>query len=180
MGPKAHTCAWRDFTTSSHFSAGRLGGRQIPLEKLFTSYLPATILKGMNPEALMRLIEDFEAFKEAGNLLHQRLVEFSKAVARTEPMDEAEKVLLDHLKSLLDGTATRLGSVRGSTVGGGAAAAVHLALIDLRKTPEFATAFAHIRRSKNLPGDFGSGQNGHSSGTNGHAYSVAPPKSLTE
>jgi hypothetical protein len=136
----------------------------------------------MNPNALMQLIDDFEAFKEAGNLLYQRLTEFSGAVARTDPLGEAEKVLLDHLKSLIDGAIARLGCVRSTTVSGGAAAAIHLALTDLRKTPEFATAFAHIRRSKNLSDDFG--VNGHGNGNgNGNGaenYSAAPPKALKE
>lgn len=126
------------------------------------------------PEALLQLIEDFEAFKEAGNLLHHRLEEFSAAIGRTEPTGEAERVLLDHLKSLIDGANTRLGCVRGATVSGGAAASIHLALGDLRKTPEFATAFAHIRRSKNMAGDFGNGESGATS------YSVAPQKALAE
>ena len=130
----------------------------------------------MSPEALLHLIDDFEAFKEAGNLLHNRLEEFSAAIGRTEPTGEAERVLLDHLKSLIDGACTRLGSVRGSTVGGGAAASIHLALGDLRKTPEFATAFAHIRRSKNMTDDFGNGEAAAASGS----YSVAPQKALTE
>jgi hypothetical protein len=72
--------------------------------------------------------------------------------------------------------------VRSTTVSGGAAAAIHLALTDLRKTPEFATAFAHIRRSKNLSDDFG--VNGHGNGNgNGNGaenYSAAPPKALKE
>jgi hypothetical protein len=138
----------------------------------------------MNPEALCQLIDDFEAFKEAGNLLHHRLTEFSAAVTRTEPMGEAEKVLLDHLKSLIDGAVTRLGSVRGSTVSGGAASAIYLALCDLRKTPEFATAFAHIRRSKNMSDDFGSSEheygNGNGEAAHAQSYSVASPKALTE
>jgi len=139
----------------------------------------------MNPAALIQLIEDFEAFKEAAGLLYQRIADFSAAVARTEPMGEAEKVLLDHLKSLLDGAAARLGQVRGSTASGGAASAIHLAFADLRKTPEFATAFAHIRRSKNLPDDFGEDangdprSNGHSA-SNGTAYSTPSPKALNE
>ncbi len=125
----------------------------------------------------MQLIEDFEAFREAGNLLYQRLEEFSAAVARTKPLGEAEKVLLDHLKSLIDGASVRLGCVRGTTPGGGAAAGIYLALTDLRKTPEFATAFAHIRRSKNLPEDFGES---HDDNRNGASYSVVPPKALRE
>ena len=140
----------------------------------------------MNPEALFQLIDDFEAFKEAGNMLHHRLTEFSAAVTRTSPMGEAEKVLLDHLKSLIDGAVTRLGSVRGSTVSGGAASAIYLALCDLRKTPEFATAFAHIRRSKNMSDDFGSDDtqrmhpNGQEDAAYAHSYSVPSPKALTE
>lgn len=130
----------------------------------------------MNPEALLQLIDDFEAFKEAGNLLYQRLSDFSAAVARTEATGEAEKVLLEHLKSLIDGAATRLGTVRGSTLGGGAAASIHLGLSDLRKTPEFATAFAHIRRSKNMSDDFGGGANAEHAGS----YSVPAPKALRE
>jgi hypothetical protein len=132
----------------------------------------------MNPAALIQLIEDFEAFKEAAGLLYQRIADFSAAVARTEPMGEAEKVLLDHLKSLLDGAAARLGQVRGSTASGGAASAIHLAFADLRK-------FAHIRRSKNLPDDFGEDangdprSNGHSA-SNGTAYSTPSPKALNE
>jgi hypothetical protein len=131
----------------------------------------------MNPEALLQLIDDFEAFKEAGNLLHHRLEEFSSAVERTAAAGEAEKVLLDHLKSLIDGAATRLGCSRGTTVGGGAAASISLALCDLRKTPEFATAFAHIRRSKHMPEEFGSDAQ---SGACGTPYSAAPPKALAQ
>ncbi len=137
----------------------------------------------MNPEALLQLIDDFEAFKEAGNILHQRLADFSAAVARTEPTGEAEKVLLDHLKSLIDGAVTRLGSVRGTTVSGGAASGIYLALCDLRKTPEFATAFAHIRRSKNMPDDFGGSGNGNGHNNDSYAaesYSVSPLKALSE
>lgn len=131
----------------------------------------------MNPEALMQLIEDFEAFREAGNILYQRLEEFSSAVARTKALGEAEKVLLDHLKSLIDGASVRLGCVRGTTPGGGAAAAIYLALTDLRKTPEFATAFAHIRRSKNLSEDFGDSHEGNGASS---SYSVPAPKALRE
>lgn len=129
-----------------------------------------------SPEALIHLIEDFEAFKETGELLHDRLEEFSAAIGRTEPSGEAERVLLDCLKSLMDGAASRLGRVRGTTPSGGAAASIHLALSDLRKTPDFATAFAHIRRSKKLPGDFGDGETGAAR----NAYSVSPAKALTE
>lgn len=128
----------------------------------------------MNPEALLQLIEDFDAFREAGNILYQRIEEFSTAVARTEPLGEAEKVLLDHLKTLLDSTASRLGRVHGTTSNGGAAWNIFLASGDLRKTPEFASAFAHIRRSKNLPDDFGEGRE------NGAAYSAPLPKALSE
>lgn len=124
----------------------------------------------------MQLIEDFEAFREAGHLLAQRLEEFSAAVSRTPPMGDAEKVLLDHLKSLIDGASARLGSSRAATPTGGATGAIYLALTDLRKTPEFATAFAHIRRSKNLPEDFG---DAHESG-NGNVYSVPAPKALRQ
>ncbi len=123
----------------------------------------------------MQLIEDFEAFREAGNILYQRLEEFSAAVARTAPLGEAERVLLDHLKSLIDGASVRLGHVRGTTPGGGAAAAIYLALSDLRKTPEFATAFAHIRRSKNMSEEFGDSQE-----ADGAAYSMPAPKALKE
>lgn len=132
----------------------------------------------MTPEALIQLIEDFEAFREAGNLLYQRLEEFSAAVSRTKPLGEAEKVLLEHLKSLIDGASVRLGCVRGTTPGGGAAASIYLALTDLRKTPEFATAFAHIRRSKHLSEDFG--DSGDSNEANAATYSVPSPKALSE
>ncbi len=134
----------------------------------------------MNPDALLQLIDDFEAFKEAGNLLHKRLTDFSTAVSRTRPAGDAEKVLLDHLKSLLDGAVMRLGNVRGSTVSGGAASAIYLALADLRKTPEFATAFAHIRRSKNLPGDFGGNGSEDGESAESSSYPVSPPKALSE
>jgi hypothetical protein len=138
----------------------------------------------MSPEALLELINDFETFKEEGNRLHTRLAEFSAAVTRTEPAGEAEKVLLESLKSFIDGAIIRLGSAKGPQPSGGAASAIHLALADLRKTPDFATAFAHIRRSKNLPADFGtntsSNGNGHTGATNGDPYAAAPPKALSE
>lgn len=104
----------------------------------------------MTPEALNQLIEDFEAFKEAGNLLYQRLTEVSSAIAATQPIGEAERVLLEHLQSHIDGAIARMGTVRGNIASGGAASSIYLALCDLRKTPEFATAFEHVRRSKSL------------------------------
>jgi hypothetical protein len=138
----------------------------------------------MSPEALLELIHDFETFKEEGNRLHKRLAEFSAAVSRTEPAGEAEKVLLESLKSFIEGAIIRLGSVKGAQLSGGAASAIHLALADLRKTPDFATAFAHIRRSKNLPADFGthtsSNGNGHADAAYDDAYAAPPPKALSE
>lgn len=129
----------------------------------------------MRPDALLQLIEDFESFARAGNDLYDRLAAFSAAVKSTKPDGTAEDVLLKHLQSLLDGAKGRLGHVgEHSIASGGSAGAVQMALADLRKAPEFVTAFAHIRRSKNMSEDLGD----DGSPNNADTYAAPRPRVL--
>jgi hypothetical protein len=110
----------------------------------------------MRPDALLELISDFERFARTGNDLYDRLASFSDAVRLTRADGPAEDVLLRHLQSLLDGAKGRLGYAGADTVSsGGSAGSIQSALRDLRSAPEFVTAFAHIRRSKNMSEDLG-------------------------
>jgi hypothetical protein len=134
----------------------------------------------MRPDALLELIDDFERFARMGNDLYDRLASLSDAVRLTRPDGSAEEVLLRHLQSLLDGAKGRLGHVSADSVAsGGSAGALQMALGDLRKAPEFVTAFAHIRRSKNMSEDLGGGFADESDEEQGGAYAPPRPKSLT-
>ena len=125
----------------------------------------------MRPDALLDLIQDFESFARAGNELYDRLAAFSHAVKHTKPDGTAEDVLLKHLLSLLDGAKGRLGHVSEHSIAtGGSAGAIQMALGDLRKAPEFVTAFAHIRRSKNLNENLGEDE------PEGDSEPYAPPR----
>jgi hypothetical protein len=130
----------------------------------------------MRPDALLELIEDFERFARTGNDLYDRLASLSDAVRLTRADGCAEEVLLRHLQSLLDGAKGRLGHARADSVAsGGSAGALQLALGDLRKAPEFVTAFAHIRRSKNMSEDLGGSED---AADYDGAYAPPRPKSL--
>lgn len=125
----------------------------------------------------MELIEDFERFARTGNDLYDRLASLSDAVRLTRADGCAEEVLLRHLQSLLDGAKGRLGHVSTDSIAsGGSAGALQLALGDLRKAPEFVTAFAHIRRSKNMSEDLGGPED---AADYDGAYAPPRPKSLT-
>jgi hypothetical protein len=131
----------------------------------------------MRPDALLELIADFERFARAGNDLYDRLASLSDAVRVTRPDGGAEEVLLRHLQSLLDGAKGRIGHVNAESIAsGGSAGAIQMALGDLRKAPEFVTAFAHIRRSKNMTEDFGAPE--ETPDYDG-AYAPPRPKSLS-
>jgi hypothetical protein len=112
--------------------------------------------------------------------LHERLTAFSEAVKRTPPDGGAEEVILKQLVTMLDGARGRLGRTSESGANG-AAGALQMALADLRKAPEFASAFAHIRRSKNMPEDLGAHfAESSEAETSTDAYAVPRPKALTE
>ncbi len=130
----------------------------------------------MRPDALLELIAEFERFARAGDDLYDRLASLSDAVRLTRPDCAAEDVILRHLQSLLDGAKGRLGHASGKVVASGSAGAIQLALGDLRKAPEFVTAFAHIRRSKNMSEDLGAPDE---SRDDKGAYAPPRPKSLT-
>jgi hypothetical protein len=129
----------------------------------------------MRPDALQLLIQDFENLCTSAQELYRRLTAFSEAVKRTTPDGGAEEVILKQLETMLDGARGRLG--RANEAGAsGAAGSLQMALADLRKAPEFATAFAHIRRSKNMPEDLGT----HTDDGAPEAYAVPRPKALAE
>jgi hypothetical protein len=132
----------------------------------------------MRPDALFELIDDFERFARAGNDLYDRLASLSDAVRLTRADGGAEDVLLRHLQSLLDGAKGRLGHVSADSIAsGGSAGSLQLALSDLRKAPEFVTAFAHIRRSKNMSEDLGAPPEDSGAEYEG-AYAPPQPKAL--
>lgn len=134
----------------------------------------------MRPDALLELIDDFERFARMGNDLYDRLASLSDAVRLTRADGGAEDVLLKHLQSLLDGAKGRLGHVSAESIAsGGSAGALQLALGDLRRAPEFVTAFAHIRRSKNMSEDLGGDPTDDEGAEYGGAYAPPRPKSLT-
>jgi hypothetical protein len=134
----------------------------------------------MKPDALELLIDDFEDLCASAQELYGRLTAFAEAVKRTPPDGGAEEVLLKQLLTMLDGARGRLGRLNESGATG-AAGALQMALADLRKAPEFASAFAHIRRSKNMPEDLGAHfADSDEARATTDAYAVQPPKALRE